>query len=60
MTSMNRVSNGMNNQGIKESLRDRERRMLPFVVEFVKFSAGFVALIAVALFTLQIASAAML
>ncbi|MFA5996104.1 MAG: hypothetical protein WC790_00005 [Candidatus Paceibacterota bacterium] len=49
----------MNNQKNKESLRDRERRMLPFVVEFVKFSSGFVALVAVALFTLHIASAAM-
>lgn len=56
---MNRVSNGMNNRETKEGLRDRERRMLPFVVEFVKFSSGFAALIAVALFTLHIASAAM-
>lgn len=56
---MNRVSNGMNNRETREGLRDRERRMLPFVVEFVKFSSGFAALIAVALFTLHIASAAM-
>lgn len=56
---MNRVSNGMNNRETKESLRDRERRMLPFVVEFVKFSSGFAVLVAVALFTLHITSAAM-
>ena len=49
----------MNNRENRESLRDRERRMLPFVVEFVKFSSGFAMLIAVALFTLHIASAAM-
>ncbi len=33
--------------------------MLPFFIEFVKFSTGFVAIIAVALFTLHIASVAM-
>ena len=49
----------MNNQKNKESLRARERRMLPFVVEFVKFSTAFAAIVAVALLTLHIASAAM-
>lgn len=33
--------------------------MLPFVVEFVKFATGFVAIIAFALLTLHVASAAM-
>lgn len=33
--------------------------MLPFFVEFVKFSTGFAVVIAVALFMLHIASAAM-
>jgi len=38
---------------------ETERRMLPFVVEFVKFSAGFAVIIAIALVTLHVASAAM-
>lgn len=33
--------------------------MLPFVVEFVKFSTGFAVIIAVALVTLHAASVAM-
>lgn len=33
--------------------------MLPFFVEFVKFSTGFAAIIATALLTLHVASAAM-
>lgn len=33
--------------------------MLPFVVEFVKFAAGFAVIVAIALLTLHIASAAM-
>lgn len=36
----------------------RTTRMLPFFVEFVKFSAGFAVIIAVALITLRFASAA--
>ena len=36
-----------------------ERRMLPFFIEFVKFATGFVVIIASALLTLHIASAAM-
>ncbi|MCR4334093.1 MAG: hypothetical protein NUV60_03750 [Patescibacteria group bacterium] len=37
-------------------VRARERRVLPFFIEFVKFSTGFAAIIAVALFTLHVAS----
>ena len=48
----------MNNQD-KESLVEKERRMLPFFVEFVKFSSGFAIIIAAALVTLHAASAAM-
>ncbi len=39
--------------------RDVERRMLPFVIEFVKFSTAFAVVIAVALLTLHVATAAM-
>jgi len=46
----------MNNQKNKESLRTRERRALPFFIEFVKFSSGFVVIIAVALLTLHLTS----
>lgn len=46
----------MNNQ---ENKKDRERRILPFFVEFVKFSTGFAAIVAAALLTLHVASAAM-
>lgn len=49
----------MNNLRDKENLRARERRMLPFFVEFVKFSTAFAVIIAVALLTLHVASAAM-
>lgn len=35
------------------------RRVLPFFVEFVKFSTGFAAIVAAALLTLQVARAAM-
>jgi hypothetical protein len=48
----------MNNQQ-NNNRKDAERRMLPFLVEFVKFSTGFAVIIAVALLTLHIASAAM-
>jgi hypothetical protein len=41
------------------SRRETERRLLPFVVEFVKFAAGFAVIVAIALLTLHIASAAM-
>lgn len=49
----------MSNPRNKESLRERERRMLPFFVEFVKFASGFAAIVAAALITLQVASASM-
>ena len=47
----------MNNQ--KNSTREAERRMLPFFIEFVKFASGFAFIIAAALLTLHVASAAM-
>ncbi len=49
----------MNNLKNKDDLRARERRMLPFAVEFVKFFIIFATLIAIALLTLRITSAAM-
>lgn len=57
---MNRASNGMNNQRNKETFSTREKRVLPFFVEFVKFSTGFAVIIAIALIALNAASAAML
>ena len=48
----------MNNQKTN-ARRAAERRMLPFVVEFVKFATGFAVIVAVALLTLHVASAAM-
>lgn len=45
----------MNNPKDNKS-RYTERRILPFFVEFVKFSSGFAAIIAVALLTLHVAS----
>lgn len=50
----------MNDQPTKETLRDAEKRALPFFVEFVKFSTGFAVIIATALIALHAASAAML
>jgi len=47
----------MNNPKNKESVRVRERRMLPFFIEFVKFSVGFAVIVAAALLTLHIATA---
>jgi hypothetical protein len=38
---------------------NRERKLLPFFVEFVKFATAFAIIIAVALLTLNAASAAM-
>jgi len=49
----------MNNQKNKESLRVKEKRMLPFAVEFVKFCSAFVVIIATALLTLRFAVAAL-
>ncbi|MBI5406057.1 hypothetical protein HY972_03435 [Candidatus Kaiserbacteria bacterium] len=48
----------MNDQKNKDR-QDSERRMLPFFVEFVKFSTGFAAIVAVALLALHAASAAL-
>lgn len=48
----------MNNPG-NNIEKERERRMLPFFIEFVKFSAAFAIIIATALLTLHVASAAM-
>jgi hypothetical protein len=48
----------MNNQ--KNKVQDaRARRVLPFFIEFVKFATGFAAIIAAALLSLHIASAAL-
>ncbi len=48
----------MNNlQNNKQSAR--ERRSLSFFIEFVKFTTGFAIIVAVALFMLNVASAAM-
>jgi len=38
---------------------DKERRILPFVIEFIKFSLGLAVIIATALLTLHVATAAM-
>lgn len=43
----------MNNQRT-----DTAQKILPFFIEFVKFSTGFAAIIALALLTLHVASAA--
>ena len=45
----------MNNQQNKKNTR----RTLPFFIEFVKFSAGFVLIITIALIALHTAAAAM-
>jgi hypothetical protein len=37
--------------------RDKERKVLPFFVEFVKFAAGFAVIVAVGLLALHVASA---
>lgn len=37
----------------------RERKALPFFIEFVRFASGFAAIIAFALVTLHAASAAL-
>ena len=47
----------MNN--LKNNRTSEIRRMLPFFVEFVKFSTGFAVIIAAALLTLHAANAAM-
>ncbi len=46
-------------QNNEESLAARERRALPFFVEFVKFAAAFAVIMMCALIALHAASAAM-
>ena len=41
-----------------EAWKEKERRMLPFFVEFVKFATGFAVIVAGALVALHVASAA--
>ncbi len=43
--------------GKGESRQEKERRMIPFFVEFVKFTTGFATIIALALFALRLTSA---
>ncbi|KKW43156.1 MAG: hypothetical protein UY97_C0001G0122 [Parcubacteria group bacterium GW2011_GWB1_57_6] len=38
-------------------MRKDKHPILPFFVEFVKFSTGFAVIVAIALFTLQVAAA---
>ncbi|MDE2173459.1 MAG: hypothetical protein KGJ31_02585 [Patescibacteria group bacterium] len=59
MNFTNKASNGMNNRdsNSNKSRLDVERRMLPFFIEFVKFSTGFAAIVALALLTLRFVSA---
>lgn len=56
---MNNQKNDLSADEREESLVEKERRMLPFFIEFVKFSAGFAAIVAIALIALNAASAAM-
>lgn len=49
----------MNNHTNNTGRRAVERRILPFFIEFVKFSIGFSVIIAVALLALHVANAAM-
>ncbi|HUY05579.1 MAG TPA: hypothetical protein VMV62_02615 [Candidatus Paceibacterota bacterium] len=54
------TSHGMSDpQNNKESLAERERRALPFFVEFVKFATAFAIIMMCALIALHAASAAM-
>lgn len=43
----------------REARHEAERRMLPFLIEFVKYVTVFVGILALALLTLHFASAAM-
>ena len=38
----------------KDKFIEKERRVLPFFIEFVKFTTGFVAIVAISLFLLNI------
>jgi len=42
----------------KDKNIDKERRMLPFFIEFVKFTTGFAVIVAVALLMLNVATVA--
>ena len=55
---MNNLKNNLS-AGRQVIKQEAERRMLPFAIEFVKFLISFTIIIAVALFTLQVATAAM-
>lgn len=43
----------------QEASREKGRRVLPFLVEFIKFAMGFAVIIATALIALRAAGAAM-
>lgn len=43
----------------QENKRTIERRLLPFFIEFVKFTTGFAVIIAAALLALHVATAAL-
>lgn len=55
---MNNPQNLNKSKDKKNARRAAERRMLPFAIEFVKFSASFAVIIAVALIVLHTAQAA--
>jgi len=42
----------------KNKFIEKERRMLPFFIEFVKFSTGFAVIVAAALLMLNVATVA--
>lgn len=57
---MNNQKNKNNRSGAQSKIISAPKQhLLPFFVEFIKFVAGFAVIIAVALVTLRIASAAM-
>lgn len=60
MKSTQRVFNSVKNKNNLVMVPSSPRkRMLPFFIEFVKFVTGFAVIVAVALITLHVASAAM-
>jgi hypothetical protein len=46
----------MNNPKNRKSIREKEREMLPFFIEFVKFATSFAVIIALALLILTFVS----
>lgn len=48
-----------NNSRLPDSRQDTERRILPFFIEFVKFTTGFAVIVAAALLMLNVATATM-